>query len=190
PSIHLVVQPVEPITRRFLRFGMERRLEFLNLGWRCKAHANLPALAPLITLVLNSGPFPRPTLTVSSVLRACPPPHSARPLPRGVPVRGHAPPPSRVSRVASASLVSTCRCHYPGGIVGSNRSWDGLFHPFPCSPTTTAFPGPLSGRLPHQCLSRLARHSLALRPIDSLHRQAAHWSRRLRRRCYLRRRSH
>ena len=93
------------------------------------------------------------------------------------------------SRVACVSLVSTCRCHYPGGIVGSNRSWDGLFHPFPCSPTTTAFPTPLAGRLPHRCLSRLAQHSLTLRPADSLHRRAAHLSRRLRRLRYLRRRS-
>src|SRR5262249_36552401 len=89
------------------------------------------------------------------------------------------------SRVACISLVSTCRCHYPGGIVGSNRSWDGLFHPFPCSPTTTAFPTPLAGRLPHRCLSRLVQHSLALPPADSLHRRAAHLSRRLRRLCYL-----
>jgi len=44
--------------------------------------------------------------------------------------------------------VSTCRCHYPGGIVGSDRSWDGLFHPFPCSPTTAAFPDYVAGRLP------------------------------------------
>ena len=62
PAIHLVVQPIEPILRRSLRFGMQRRLEFLNLRWRCEAHANLPALVPLGTLILNSGPFPRPAL--------------------------------------------------------------------------------------------------------------------------------
>ena len=62
PSIHLVVEGVEPIPRRSLRFGMQRRPEFLNLRWRCEAHANLPALVPLGTLVLNSGPFPPPAL--------------------------------------------------------------------------------------------------------------------------------
>src|SRR5262249_15291125 len=62
PSVDLVVQPVEPIVRRSLRFGMQRRLEFLNLRWSCEAHANLPALMPLGTLVLNSGPFPPPEL--------------------------------------------------------------------------------------------------------------------------------
>ena len=61
-SVHLVVRPVEPIPRRSLRFGMQRRPEFLNLRWRYEAHANLPALVPLVTLVLNSGPFPRPAL--------------------------------------------------------------------------------------------------------------------------------
>jgi hypothetical protein len=81
-------------------------------------------------------------------LRACPPPRPARPVPRGRPVGGHAPPPNGASRVAGVPRVSTCRCHYPGGIVGSDRSWDGLFHPFPCSPTTAAFPDILAGRLP------------------------------------------
>ena len=85
--------------------------------------------------------------------------------------------------------MSTCRCHYPGGIVGSDRSWDGLFHPFPCSPTTAAFPDYHGGSAPTLNLSRPAQHSLALRPVDSLHRRAVHLSRRLRRLCYLRRRS-
>jgi len=76
----------------------------------------------------------------SSVLRACPPPRPARPVPRGRPVGGHAPPLRGASRVAGVSRVSTCRCHYPGGIVGSDRSWDGLFHPFRFSPATAAFP--------------------------------------------------
>ena len=31
-------------------------------------------------------------------------------------------------------LVPTCRRHYPGGPLGSDRSWDGLFHPFPLPP--------------------------------------------------------
>src|SRR5262245_28670026 len=140
PPIHLVVQPVEPIPRRSLRFGMQRRLEFLNLRWRCEAHANLPALVPLVTLVLNSGPFPRPALPGvcgTTDLSATP---LVRPVPRGRPVGGHAPPPGGASRVASASRVSTCRCHYPGGIAGTDRSWDGLFQPFPWSKATAAFP--------------------------------------------------
>jgi hypothetical protein len=81
-------------------------------------------------------------------LRACPPPQAARPVPRGSPV-GVSLPTAGASRVAWVSRVPSCRCHYPGGIVGSDRSWDGLFHPFPCSPTTTAFPVMLAGRLPH-----------------------------------------
>src|SRR6516162_2098202 len=34
PTIDLVVQRVEPIVRRLLRFGLQRRLEFPNLRWR------------------------------------------------------------------------------------------------------------------------------------------------------------
>ena len=59
PSVPLVVQPVEPIPRRSLRFGMPRRLEFRNLRWRCEAPAKLPALVPLGPLIWNSGPFPQ-----------------------------------------------------------------------------------------------------------------------------------
>jgi hypothetical protein len=33
--------------------------------------------------------------------------------------------------------------------LGTNRSWDGLFQPFPGSPATTAFPGFRAGRLSH-----------------------------------------
>jgi hypothetical protein len=45
------------------------------------------------------------------------------------------------------------------------------------------------GSAPTLKLSRPAQHSLALRPVDALHRQAVHVSRRLRRLCYLHRRS-
>src|SRR5262249_53800886 len=56
--------------------------------------------------------------------------------------------------------MPTCRCQYPGGIVGSDRSWDGLFHPFPRSPTTAAFPVMLAGRLPrHHFRGLLSIHS-------------------------------
>src|SRR5262249_32830096 len=37
-------------------------LELLNRGWRYEAHANLLALMLFVTLILNSGPFPRPEL--------------------------------------------------------------------------------------------------------------------------------
>src|SRR5271157_4827654 len=39
-----------------------------------------------------------------------------------------------VSRVALDLRVPTCRRHYPGGPLGSDRSWDGLFHPLPFHP--------------------------------------------------------
>ena len=149
PAIHLVVQPVEPILRRSLRFGMQRRPEFLNLRWRYEAHANLPALVPLGTLILNSGPFPRPELPGFHGTTGL----SATPARPGLSLAGVRLEVTRLRRLGLpvlqvSSPVSTCRCHYPGGIVGSDRSWDGLFHPFPCSPTTAAFPGYVAGRLP------------------------------------------
>ena len=71
---------------------------------------------------------------MSTVLRASPPPQAARPIPRGHPVEGHAPSPLGVSRVALDLRVPTCRRHYPGGPLGSDRSWGGLFQPFPIHP--------------------------------------------------------
>src|SRR4051812_8221296 len=50
-------------------------------------------------------------------------------------------------------------------------------------------PRSIGGSAPTLNLSRPAQHSLALRPVDSLHRRAVHLSRRLRRLRYLRRRS-
>ena len=44
----------------------------------------------------------------------------------GVRLRVTRPPPLGVSRVALDLLVPTCRHHYPGGPLGSDRSWDGL----------------------------------------------------------------
>ena len=49
-------------------------------------------------------------------------------------VEGERPFTARVSRVALDLHVPTCRRHYPGGPLGSDRSWDGLFHPFPLHP--------------------------------------------------------
>ena len=34
-AIHLVVQGVEPVVGRVLRFGVQRRLQLPNLQWRC-----------------------------------------------------------------------------------------------------------------------------------------------------------
>ena len=37
------------------------------------------------------------------------------------------------SRVAFDPRLPTCRRQYPGGPLGLDRSWDGLFQPFPCT---------------------------------------------------------
>ena len=97
----------------------------------------------------------------SPVLRASPPPCTARPDPRGLSVSAcHAT--GRASRVASIPLFHTCCRHYPGGtrsVLSSLAS-----RPLP------AFPVLRAGRLPHHFVSRPARRSLALQPTWSLSR--------------------
>ena len=68
--------------------------------------------------------------------------------------------------------VPTCRRHYPGGPLGSDRSWDGLFQPFPFIPSGGGLPLPCAGSASTLDVSRPARRSLALRPVGSLHRQS------------------
>src|SRR5271169_343871 len=51
----------------------------------------------------------------------------------GVRLRGNVALTAWVSRVALHLLVPTCRRQYPGGPLGLDRSWDGLFQPFPCT---------------------------------------------------------
>ena len=163
PSIHLVVQRVEPITRRSLRFGMQRRLEFLNLRWRCEAHANLPALMPLDTLILNSGPFPQPALpgvggtaglSVTPAGPACPSRASGR-RSRASTERGFP--------CCVGSPLQTCRRQYPGRTTGSSRfaGCDPLF------PSGCGLPRFNGGSAPTLSLSRPAQRSLALRPACS-----------------------
>src|SRR4051794_9704147 len=62
-SVHLVVQPVEPITGRFLRFGMQRRLELLNLRWRYEAHRQSPGSRALCNAGLELRPLPSTGIT-------------------------------------------------------------------------------------------------------------------------------
>ena len=108
----------------------------------------------------------------------------------GVRLRVTRPPPLGVSRVALDLRVPTCRRHYPGGPLGSDRSWDGLFQPLTLSsPATAAFPMLVRGRRPHWTFRGLlnvhSRYGLSARCIA----RATHLSRRLRRFRYLHRRS-
>ena len=176
-------------TRASLRFGMQRRLEFLNLRWRCEAHANLPALVPLGTLILNSGPFPRPALPGvrgNTGLSATPPGPAC---------------PSRASgwrsRASAEGGFPCCRrlpcVDMPLPIPRWDRWVESLMgRPIPpvsLFANDDGLPRYHGGSAPTLNLSRPAQHSLALRPVDSLHRRAVHLSRRLRRLRYLRRRS-
>jgi hypothetical protein len=139
--------------------------------------------------VWNQGPFPRPALPGVLGTTGL----SATPLGPSCPSResGWRPRAATegVSRVALDLRLQTCRLLYPGGTTGSDHSWDGLFHPFPCSPAATAFPETSTGRLPRQKFRGLIGSSLALRPACSRDRQSGPLHRRLRRLRYLHRRS-
>jgi hypothetical protein len=99
------------------------------------------------TSVLNSGPFAPPELP--GFLATTSP--SATPLGPACPSRasgcGSRALTDGASRVASASLVLTCRHQYPGGTAGSDRSNEGL-STLRYSPATAAFPDSMAGRLP------------------------------------------
>src|SRR5271166_105781 len=92
----------------------------------------------------------------------------------GVWLRGERPFADRVSRVALDLLVPTCRRHYPGGPLGSDRSWDGLFQPFPFIPSGSGLPHPIARSASTLVVSRPARRSLRLRPVGLLHRLKRH----------------
>ena len=89
-------------------------LSLEGIGWR-----HSPDLCSLPKRVRSQAPFLRRHYPASRVLRACPPPHTARPGPRGLPV-GEPPPPLGLPVLRRISLY-TCRRHYPGGIVGCSR---------------------------------------------------------------------
>src|SRR3954453_11969182 len=63
--------------------------------------------------------------------------------------------------------VPTCRRHYPGGPLGPDRSWDGVFQPFPFVPSGGGLPLARAGSATTLDVSRPARRSLTLRPVGS-----------------------
>src|SRR5271157_591994 len=179
----------QSLTGRFLRFGMQRRLEFLNLWWRYEAHANLPALVLFVTLVLNSGPFPRPELPGVNGTASL----SVTPASPAFPSRES----GWRSRASTDRGFPCCRCLPYVDMPLPLPRWDRRVRSLmgrPIPPVSLfaddgGLPRLCGGSAPTSYLSRPAQHSLALRPVDSLHRRAVHESRRLRRFHYLHRRS-
>jgi hypothetical protein len=136
---------------------------FRTLGGGNRLIANLPALMPLRTLTLNSGPFAPPALPGFNARTGL----SATP---GGPAC-----PSRVSGWESRAPTSwgfpccvrsplpTCRRHYPGGIAGFGR-FSGCDPQFPSDGGLPRFCG---GSAPTLSVSRPAQRSHTLRPISS-----------------------
>ena len=77
-------------------------------------------LSPLLRPVSPSRACPKSD-PAWRVLRACPPPHPAQPVPHGLPVGVLAPPVG--PPVLRRTSLYTCRRHYPGGTVGSARCY-------------------------------------------------------------------
>jgi hypothetical protein len=104
----------------------------------------------------------------STLVRACPPPQVARPVPRGRPVGSHALPPPRVSRVASDPLRRHAVAITPVGSLDQIVRNEGLSTPRD-SPATAAFPVSVAGRLPHYpfrgLLSVHSRYGLPARGV-------------------------
>ena len=78
-----------------------------------------PDLCSLPKRGRSQAPSLRRHCPASQVLRACPPPHTAQPGPRGLPV-GDTTPPLGLPVLRRTSLYA-CRRHYPGGTVGCAR---------------------------------------------------------------------
>ena len=111
---------------------------------------------------LTEVPSLRRSYPASSVLRTSPPPHTARPVSRELPVD-----PDRDHRWGFPCCVwspmRTCHRHYPGRFNGAIRSSLSIASGLPCvtvrSAPATVFSGP-------------AQRSLTLRPARSRSRQA------------------
>src|SRR5271169_4747436 len=108
-----------------------------------------PGCRSLLTLDLELRPLPSAGVTrfhgYYGPLR-----HPKRPglSLAGIRFEGKRPLAARASRVALHLLVPTCRRQYPGGPLGLDRSWDGLFQPS-LYPAAAAFPITAQGRRPH-----------------------------------------
>jgi hypothetical protein len=104
----------------------------------------------------------------STLVRACPPPQVARPVPRGRPVGSHALPPPGVSRVVSDPLCRHAVAITPVGSLDQVVRNEGLSTPR-YSPATAAFPVSVAGRLPHYpfrgLLSVHSRYGLPARGV-------------------------
>jgi hypothetical protein len=138
-----------------------------------------------MTLVLNSGPFPRPALpgvlgtadlSVTPDSLACPSRESSWR--------------SRASTVwgfpcCVGSPLQTCRRQYPGRTTGSSRFTECE----PRFPSDCGLPRFNGGSAPTLRLSRPAQRLLTLRPACSRNRRGDSLHRRLRRSCCLHRRS-
>ncbi len=127
-----------------------------------QAEANYPAPCPFRRRARSEAPFLHQRYPVSTVLRTPPPPHTARPVPRGSPVESHTLPPLGLSVLLVVSSSTHAVATTPVGPVGCCRSSRPTGGGLPC------YSGRSAPTLP---FSRPARRSLTLRPACSLSHQ-------------------
>ena len=101
---------------------MQRRLEFLNLRWRCEAHRQSPGSRAPSYAGLELRPLPSTGVTRLPRYYG-PVRHPGRP---GLSLAGVRLEVTRLHRLGLPVLrrfsrLSTCRRHYPGGTAGSDR---------------------------------------------------------------------
>jgi hypothetical protein len=87
-----------------------------------RQHGHSPDSHPLPDHSRSQAPSLHRRYPASSVLRACPSPHTALPVPRGLPVGGHAPPPLGLPVLPVDSSCTHAIASTPAGPVELHRS--------------------------------------------------------------------
>jgi hypothetical protein len=83
--------------------------------------ANLRTVGLFQKHARSQAPFLHRHYPASTVVRTCPPPHTAEPAPHGVLIESHDLSPHGASRVSVDLLFQACRRHYPDGTAGCCR---------------------------------------------------------------------
>jgi hypothetical protein len=129
-----------------------------------RQHGHSPDSWPLPERLRSQAPSLHRHYPASMVLRACPPPHTARPVPRGSPVREAHRPPLGFPVLRSLSVYRHARAPTPAGSLQGSG----------CSPDSNdgGLPQMSAGSAPALIVSRPAWRSRTLGPAGSRGRRA------------------
>jgi hypothetical protein len=110
--------------------------------------ANLRTVGLFQERATSQAPFLHRHYPASTVLRACPPPHTAEPAPRGVLVESHDLSPLGLPVFRVDLLFQACRRHYPDGTAGCCRYLAQRHRPSPKLRRVGFRHSPFRGRAP------------------------------------------